>query len=69
MDNGDCYGHKAACEANLNCKNFRDCIQFCSSLPDCLTCDDTPEGVEGRAFLEGYEACVAAECLTESWIP
>lgn len=69
MNNGDCYGYNAACEASLNCKNFRDCIKFCSSLQDCLACDDTPEGVEGRAILEAYEACVASECLTESWIP
>lgn len=69
MDNGDCFGYKTACENSLNCKNFRDCIKFCSSLPDCLACDDTAEGSEGRALLEAYETCVAGECLTESWIP
>jgi len=69
MNNGDCYGLNNACEASLNCKNFRDCIKFCSSLADCLACDDTPEGAEGRALLEAYETCVASECTTESWIP
>jgi hypothetical protein len=69
MNNGDCYGYNQACENSLNCKNFRDCISFCASLPDCLACDDTPELAQGRAILEAYELCVAAECVAESWIP
>jgi len=69
MNNGDCYGINNACEASLDCKNFRDCIKSCASLADCLACDDTPAGVAGRALLEAYESCVSAECLTESWIP
>ena len=69
MNNGDCFGYQGACEASLNCKNFRDCISLCGTLTECLACDDTPEGAEGRALLEGYEACVASECLTESWMP
>jgi len=69
MNNGDCYGYNRACEDSLNCKNFRDCISFCSSLADCLACDDTPEGAQGRVILEAYETCIASECLTESWEP
>lgn len=69
MNNGDCFGINNACEANQNCKNFRDCVLFCGDLQECLACDDTPEGIEGRAYLEAYETCVARECLTESWLP
>lgn len=69
MNNGDCFGYNKACEADLNCRNFRDCVSFCATLPDCLACDDTAEKAQGRALFEAYETCVAAECLTESWIP
>ncbi|HRI66593.1 MAG TPA: hypothetical protein PK156_20230 [Polyangium sp.] len=69
MNNGDCYGIQKACDENVNCKNFRDCVSFCTTLQDCLACDDTAQGIEGRAYLEAYETCVARECLTESWIP
>jgi hypothetical protein len=69
MNNGDCHGYRAYCESNVNCTTYRDCISLCSSIDDCLACDDTSEGIAGRQILEAYEACVAAECLTESWIP
>ena len=69
MTNGDCAAYSAACEASLSCKSFRQCIETCSSLQDCLACDDSSAGTEGRALLEAFETCIATECLSESWIP
>lgn len=69
MDKGDCAGKRAACQGSASCNLYRDCSSLCTSLQECLACDDSPEGLEGRAILEAYEQCIASECTTESWIP
>ena len=60
---------RAACEASTDCQTYRDCVSLCTSLGGCLACDDEPEAFAGRQLLEAYELCIAAECLSESWIP
>lgn len=69
MDQGDCAGARAACQNSANCDLYRDCASLCTSLQACLACDDSPEGLEGKAILEAYEQCIASECTTESWLP
>ncbi|UQA58018.1 hypothetical protein [Polyangium aurulentum] len=69
MDKGDCADELSACKGSPSCGLYRDCSSLCTTLQECLACDDTPEGLEGKAILEAYEQCVASECTTESWIP
>jgi hypothetical protein len=69
MDNGICKDERGACEASLDCKNYRECVSVCKTASECITCDDTPAGSAGRALLEAYELCVATECISESWLP
>jgi hypothetical protein len=69
MNQGDCAAQRAACEASSDCQTYRDCARTCGSLAACLACDDSPEKLDGRHTLEAYEVCIAAECLSESWIP
>jgi hypothetical protein len=68
MDMGGCAGALAACEASDDCNAYQDCVKACSTLADCLACDDTSGGTAGRMLLQSYERCIAAECVTESWL-
>ena len=69
MDGARCKDERSACDASVTCSSYRDCVSFCTTLKDCVACDDTPEGFEGRAILDTYETCIAAECIVTSWIP
>lgn len=69
MDGGLCKDALAACAASIDCKNYNDCVSFCSTVADCVACDDTPAGQAGRKLRESYELCVASECISESWLP
>jgi hypothetical protein len=69
MDNGLCKEARAACDASLDCKNYRDCVSVCKTASECIACDDTAAGSAGRSILETYEYCVATECISESWLP
>ena len=31
-------------------------------------CASTPEGPKGKKLLRDYELCIAAECMSESWL-
>ncbi len=57
-----------ACQANLDCQNYRECTKTCATLAACLMCDATPEAFEGRKMYEAYNFCIASECLAESWL-
>jgi hypothetical protein len=69
MNAGDCAGALSACEASPDCNSYRDCVKTCATLVECLACDNTAQGIAGRNLLENYEQCIAAECVTESWLP
>lgn len=69
MNNGDCAGPLAACKASVDCQKYGDCASQCTTLSECLACDDTLEAQTGRQLFEAHARCVAAECLTESWLP
>lgn len=69
MNNGDCTGWKKYCDDTADCKAYRDCVSICTSIGACLACADVPGGKNGRGIYEAYQACIAGECLTESWIP
>ena len=66
---GDCFATALACDDAPECNAYRDCIGTCSSLDECLACDDDEEGQLGRAYLELHEQCIAAECIAEAWLP
>lgn len=65
----ECADEKAACDASLGCKNFRDCVDFCETAASCFACDDEPDTDAGRKLYEALEQCIARECVTEAWIP
>jgi len=68
MNNGDCAGELAACEASADCLSYRTCVSSCSSLAACMNCGNTVEGTAGRKLLLAYEICIASECMSESWL-
>jgi hypothetical protein len=68
MNNGDCAGALAACEASAECLTYRSCVSTCTTLAGCLDCANTVEGAAGKKILRAYEVCVASECTAESWL-
>lgn len=69
MDADLCKSALDMCNASADCKNYSDCVSLCATAAECIACDDTPEGQNGRNLRESYELCVAAECISESWLP
>lgn len=68
MNQNFCAGLITACDTSPECQTYRDCIGSCSTLNDCNLCDNTAEGIKGKQMLFDYEQCVAAECISESWL-
>lgn len=65
---GACAAPYAACNASIDCKEYRDCVSACSTLAECLACDNSASGQAGAPLLLDYQQCIAAECLAESWL-
>lgn len=68
-DGGACKGAYDACNASNDCQQYRQCVTGCSTLADCLACDDSPEGVAGAALYVAYQDCITPVCIEESWLP
>lgn len=66
---GPCQATYEACNASDDCKTYRSCVGSCDPLSTCLACDDVTGGAAGRALLEEYHQCIAAECISEAWLP
>lgn len=78
FDYNDCVGKASAgackttfdaCNASNDCVQYRECVGSCATLADCLSCNDTPEGLAGEALLFEYNQCLSAQCLSEAWLP
>lgn len=62
-----CSDLQMQCEASADCQSFGTCVATCSSVNECLGCDDSL--FDGRLIYEAFEHCVAEECIAESWLP
>lgn len=69
MNKGACQEANQACKDSNDCQTYKDCVTTCTTLKECIACDDTPSGLAGRKIFESYQLCVAAECTTEAWLP
>lgn len=69
MTKGACQSLSQACKGSNDCQTYKDCVSTCTTLKECIACDDAPSGLAGRKLLESFENCVAAECTTEAWLP
>ena len=69
MTKGACKDANQACKDSLSCQNYKDCVTTCKTQAECIVCDNTQEGLDGRKLLEGYELCIAGKCTAESWLP
>lgn len=68
MNKGACKDENQACKDSNGCQTYKDCVTTCTTLKECIACDDTPSGFDGRKLLESYELCVAGECAIEAWL-
>ena len=68
MNKDICKDKNQACKDSNACQTYKDCVTTCTTLKECIACDDTPSGFDGRKLLEAYELCVAGECTTEAWL-
>lgn len=69
MTKGPCQTANQACKDSNECQTYKDCVSTCTTLKECIACDDTPGGLAGRKLLESYELCVAGECTAQAWLP
>ena len=65
---GACAATLDACSQSADCGAYRDCLTTCSTLKECLACDDPQGGPAGAALLLDYQECLAKECLAEAWL-
>lgn len=68
MTKGACKDANQACKDSSDCQTYKDCVSTCTTLAECIACDDTQGGLAGRKVLEAYELCVAGECTSEAWL-
>jgi hypothetical protein len=64
----ECKTQLMACVGSQDCTNYRDCLNTCASLKDCLACGDAPGGQAGSMLLLDFEQCIAGKCIAESWL-
>lgn len=65
---GVCADLYDACNADPDCVTYRSCVATCTTLTECLDCQNVASGTAGGTKLEDYEYCIATQCLAESWI-
>jgi len=65
---GVCADLYQACNDDPDCVTYRSCVATCSTLTECLECQNVASGTSGGVKLEDYEYCVSSQCLAESWI-
>ena len=57
-----------ACTGSADCMTYRTCLAGCTTLAGCLACSDGTSGMAGYALTLDHEACIAQQCIAESWL-